>query len=1092
MFDKLKTIVNLMFNLDTQDIDLGLDKVKRVAEEYDNVIQESSSLIGISANEIRRIINQTHELADAAVKGVANTSKALSGNFYRYQQDFKAAFDEIANELKGLDKIKKRSGTLDEQQLKKLDKLVKLYGVLINEGKLFVDILKQQGIQAAKGTDYRGFKQMIQGQVDLLKYFEKQYKVTSTRIKKDQEELSINIGKFVTEYYTSLNSILNFYRNIGNYAKGSIGATRLLWITISKIAVDMFSYLNKMDTEYHKLVYGVVSDSNELLGRSYALISMTNTLSAQTGLQFEDIKSTIKAIAEMGGVSAKHFRQATKNIVEFSYMTNTSTANVAKFVVQLEKLGGDKGFKTANHLLVMAASAMKKFGLSAADIDKFMDTVNQASINLTVLSKNTEQAMLSIGKLGEQYLAVNSILKKTMGGMKELQKVFTDATSPVDALSSRFLLLYARTGALADFIEGKSTEGLRKVFDNFGEIDKQIKKVSSPLAAETLMRKFAGSTRAYLELRKTVAASGENFDKWVKEIKAGADIQQQFADATHNLGMILRRILLPILQLLNAAIRPFIPILKLLGSIISQISLGITKLCDALERLDPTLGAIIESILGIGLFVAMFKFHGILVKILLFLPKLILKLIKFAASFIKSAFGIKRGTKIIAGAGDELQKGLGKFIFDKKKMVSPIASANEEIKKHFSGMVTSLKEHGGSFVKNLKDKITTPLSKLGDSVKNIGKKAVGGIKNLFGIGAASATTSKGVSQMGSANVWKGILAIGAITLALIALFWAINKFNITPAILIGLGIALVGFAISMKIMSRIMIQVGKVMTKGIIYIGIFILVISALGLAIDLIGHGFKAFGEGFKLIGDSIEKFAKISLIKVGLELVTFMSLVLTASAIALFASFGVYILSMELLLLGSVISKIDPKPLKLLNSLLNSLGDIDTDNISILTESIQSLADKLISINADELKNMTEASEQIISFAGSLAVLSAPPSEEINKSLNSIVDNIISNKRNYEEASEILRKLNLSSVEKTPTTTNMAAKASGVVGNAYSETKLKLELNDTLQKVVQSIESNTSDIRNINGNIDKSVGDINDKMRIGSLLGINKIRWL
>ena len=1136
--DKIETVVNILLNLEGQDnLSTGLEKIQKRFKDVQNSIANSTMVLG---NDFSRNMQDIIDSTTGMIEKMSSGGQILLGTFQDKQfADFAEAYRQSLSTLGGqLLELRNQArdiGFLSENDIIKAQKLTKLYEILVHEGQLFNKELAARGIEPNLES-YIGFKRMIDKNSAMLKEYKQQFGSILEEDNQRTEKISLNLARVVHEYSSTVNAVVDFYSRIGKVAKGSIEAVQLWTIMLKKVALDMFSNLNQMDTEYHKLIYGVVSDSSDIMGRSYKLVSMTNVIMAKTGLEFNEISSAFKSVAEYGGIARDKLQETVTTIAEFSHITGVSTQAVAQFTTQLAKLGGEKGLKAANALLNASAEAMKRYGLSSVDLSTFTGTMDKATVNIMALSNNQDIASASVKSLGRSYLAVNGALKKTMGSMKELGKIFEDASSPLDALNSKFMVLYARTGALTEFIKGKASSGMYLMAMGFESIDKQVKNVDNALGRQILMNTFAGSTRAYLELRKALEHGG--IEQYQKNMEEAADVQAQFTDATHNLAMIFRRLLLPVLTAINAVIRPFLPLLKFLLNILSAVVSVITWISDLLESV-PGIGHILNFIFGVLLVASILRFHNVILKILTIIPKLTIGLIKWAA-------GMKHSAKTVATAGQELKKGIEKVISLEggkwkianpaqelnKHIIQPVSNATKtasgkivsfvkDIPKKLKGITAPLAEIGGKikegisnagskiaegfsgtvtkvkdFVLSLPEKfkgLTETFGKITKSLSGFGGKIVGGIKSLFSLGPASAVSSRGLSMMGSGGVFKGILAMTLVTGALIALFWAVDKFNMTPARLAALGFALISFAGAMIIMMKIMTAAGRAAISGAIYVGAFIFVVFLLGLTLKLMSSAFKTFGEGFKMIADAMKLLSEVSLVTIGAELIAFMGQMIIVGALSLFASVGISAISDELLDLAMTVSLINIKPLELLSDIIKSVSDIDPIGITMFVGSLQELTSELTNINASKLKNMKEASKQIISLSSAVLTLTPPPSETINKSLNSIVENILSNRKKYEEASELISNLKLSSeAGKPPTTTNLASKSSGAVSNTYSETKLKVELNDEIKKTAENIESNTNDIKNINDNISNFVNDINNKMSIESLLGIHKVRWL
>ena len=789
----LETMVDMFFKIEDPS-----EQIQSISEDMQKIL--SGGTIQFE-NNVRSQIEQIGTLANVAI---ANLKKAQDGlidmssitNYAKEVDTIIGSLHEKIFSLIGGD-ITNINNLTDEQK-KSLIGVVQLYRQIYDQASIVKKVVEANNLKHKELTG------IIRSQKGYLNELEK---ALDDNIKKTKEHKEVwsGITTNVSEYYKTINAIGEYCTKIIELMKEKPQEVfKFTLKMIARIADEMFDYLNRMDKEFHRLIYGVVSDSNDLWGRSYRLVSLTNKLAADTGLQFDNIKSSIKAIAEVGGVAGKHFEKVASDVSIFTHMTNVSEATTARFIAQLEKMGGEKGLETATKLLGDATVAMKKYGLSTADVSAFLETMSDATINLMALSASQEKATKSVHELGKQYLMANSILKKTMGGMKELGQIFKDATSPLDALNSKFLILYARSGALQEFLTGRGSEGIKKITENFEQVEKRLKKMS-PVAREAYINMEFGSKRAYLETKKLneeVKKLG-GWNEYQKQMDEAADLQEQFADATHNLGMIMRRILLPILNAINAVLRPFIPLLKTIGMLISKLASGITILSSALEKI-PVIGPVLSALFGAALIASIFKFHKAIFFVLTWLPKQLVKI-------VARLFGVKKAMTKVATAGEEMAKKLGQLKVDKLKPIDfskvtgeiDTSKITTPLNKAKTTIVDKVKSIGTSIGKHLKDvggKIKDFAANAGDKLGKLGGKALEGLKSV----GTSLVGFVGNISAGFAKInWMAILKFGAmmaiIVGGLVILFWAIDKYNITPEKLLSLAAAFVGFAILMKI-----------------------------------------------------------------------------------------------------------------------------------------------------------------------------------------------------------------------------------------------------------------------------------------------------
>jgi hypothetical protein len=185
---------------------------------------------------------------------------------------------------------------------------------------------------------------------------------------------------------------------------------------------------------------------------------------------------------------------------------------------------------------------------------------------------------------------------------------------------------------------------------------------------------------------------------------------------------------------------------------------------------------------------------------------------------------------------------LGKFVkfFDK--------FSGGAVGKLFGGFAENIKKIGNaavSFIKNVGNMIAEIGKGIGRFLINIGRGIGGAIREIFtGI-------AKGISAMGQPEVFKGILAIGLLGLALIPFAFAMKL--MTGLSWKSLAVAAVGLIA----FTAAAFGLGALLSTGVgaLIFGAGVIGITALGVALIPLGFAAKLAGAGMKALGDGLKE---------------------------------------------------------------------------------------------------------------------------------------------------------------------------------------------------------------------------------------------
>jgi len=582
------------------------------------------------------------------------------------------------------------------------------------------------------------------------------------------------------------------------------------------------------------------------------LMHVNTDLQGSLALTSSEAAKAAKAVADAGINAEEGFGQAAKSVSQFTTVTGASAQATAEFSKQaLVAFKTSEGFAKAQGDLrdVMGGmvNAMKAGGLSSGDMNQVMGKLSK---NLLVVrgSFGAEAA-----KEYAQTMAAAAAASKKLGLESDtLTTMLDDLTTPMGALDSDFMVLYARAGVLEKVLAGTMkpaeayAQSLGQVAKDLGEVTKSGTAMEQQLSLVAM-----GTARNEQEAAKMIAsfkAQGSSGEKWLqvqkdmaKEAKKKADLDKQWAEATDTLKMTLMKALMPLIALIEKGMVPLISVLTVLLKPLQWVASAFDYLTTKFNEADPTTQAIVG---GMG--------------------KVVVAVLAVGVAF-----------KVAALASGGLLSALGGLA------LAPFKAAKGLMALGKAGKAAATLGPAGKAMQGA----ATGASSLGKAANpTIGKTIFSFFNGL----------AQGLAKLANPAVIGGAL-VAIVTIGLLAAILVITArhlkgFEITA---IAAALAIIGMAVAFYIMAPALVAVGGAGLVAIPILAVFALVVLAVGAAVLMAAYGISLIVEA---AAKMVEAFASL------FAVITFESaLVFGVVALGIYA-LGASMLAVPLIIVGFV----------------------------------------------------------------------------------------------------------------------------------------------------------------------------------------------
>jgi phage-related protein len=441
--------------------------------------------------------------------------------------------------------------------------------------------------------------------------------------------------------------------------------------------------------EFRTTTYRVLGTIDETVGKM-------QTLRAELSLTRGEAVEVIKSMVETGAAlvaTGKDFEELSETVAKFKVATGVASDTTADFSRVIVAHTGDVG--AAERTLGMVTAAMKKYGISAKEVDAVMGKMIEKGPGLRALFDPN---------VVEQYtgalLGLSAAFKKLGGGagqaselMQALESDFTDAALITGVGGAGITNYYDRleqmTGAILDQTSG---------WNDYDIMSKEVMAGIYGLSAASvdLLHKMKEQGKSAADIRK-------EFEKLADEAKANEEVNQSFQESIATIKQEMMRILEPILAVISKGMKPLGKVITAVMNVVKPFIDMITWVIDVLDELG-----IMEALVwgaGLLLFAVFEVIAGTVIMLMSPLVGLVAALVAVGAAmmvaykiakivFTPIIWGakvvwelLKAVWSVISDVASAIKEGIGEAW---EATIAPITEAFKEIQQAFDDLKKAL------------------------------------------------------------------------------------------------------------------------------------------------------------------------------------------------------------------------------------------------------------------------------------------------------------------------------------------------------------------------------------------------------------------
>jgi len=327
------------------------------------------------------------------------------------------------------------------------------------------------------------------------------------------------------------------------------------WNSILHLVMNALKDVIALQDDYAKTSF-------EAAGGVNAMLDANAELQGRIGLTAQEASESVKALAAAGVRSEEDFSKAAVSMVKFTQATGASAGATAQFAkTAIVALGSAEEMEDT---LGDLTGAMVAGGLSSEDMNSVLGILNKRLIGVSG-AYGADRAKEFASTMG-----LAAAQAKALGISSEnLTSILEDLRSPVAALESDMMVLYARAGVLQGALSGnlKPGEAFNKTMqqmatDMSGLGDKL--EIGEQMKLQAIWGKSADEVTELFGAFQDADGSAEKFLAKQQDIKDTADenakLNEKWADATNTLAKEFKQAVLPLIGLISKGLVPFVEI----------------------------------------------------------------------------------------------------------------------------------------------------------------------------------------------------------------------------------------------------------------------------------------------------------------------------------------------------------------------------------------------------------------------------------------------------------------------------------------------------------------------------------------------------